>query len=79
MGWLKFTHTEGEDLVNLDKILRIKKTSEVQVTIYDSNSIIPLTFEFSDEIKTNQFIYKLTQVLDTINLDELSVEYFTRD
>lgn len=79
MSWLKFTHTDGEDLVNLDKVFRIKKTSDVQVTIYDTNSILPLTFEFNDEIETNQFMYKLTQVLDTIDLDELSVEFFTRN
>lgn len=79
MSWLKFTHVEGEDLVNLDKVFRIKKTSSTEVTMYDTNSIIPLTFQFESETEASQFMYKLTQVLDTMNLDELSVEYFTRD
>lgn len=79
MKWLKFTHSKGVDLLNLSSILRITKTGETEITIFDNNSILPITFTFDDDVATNQFFYKLTQVLDTINLDSLAVEYFTRD
>jgi hypothetical protein len=78
MKWLKFTHVEGDDLINLSKVFRIKQTSEKKITVYDSNSIVPLTFEFETEEEARHFFYKLTQVLDTIDLDSFSIEYFTR-
>jgi hypothetical protein len=79
MKWLKFTHSKGVDLLNLSSILRITKTGDTEITIFDNNSILPITFTFDDDVTTNQFFYKLTQVLDTINLDSMAVEYFTRD
>ena len=78
MKWLKFTHLEGDDLINLSKVFRIKQTSEKKITVYDSNSIVPLTFEFETEDAAKNFFYKLTQILDTIDLDSFSIEYFTR-
>jgi hypothetical protein len=78
MKWLKFTHLEGDELINLSKVFRIKQTSEKKITVYDSNSIVPLTFEFETEDAAKNFFYKLTQILDTIDLDSFSIEYFTR-
>lgn len=79
MSWLKFTHTDGTDLINLSKVFRIKQTSDTEITVYDSNSILPITFGFNDQVEANQFFYKLKQVIDTIDLDNISVEYFIRD
>ena len=79
MSWLKFTHSEGTELVNLSKVLRISQTSDLDVTIYDSNSIIPITFTFNNPTEANHFFYKLNKVIDTIDLDSLSIEYFLRD
>lgn len=79
MSWLKFTHSDGTDLINLSKVLRISQTSDLDITIYDSNSIIPITFSFGTPTEANHFFYKLNKVIDTIDLDSLSIEYFLRD
>lgn len=72
MIWIKLTHTTGADYINLEQVYRIFQTSPTDLTFYDANSILPITYSFSTAQETIDVLDKLESLAQIIDIDKLA-------
>lgn len=70
MRWIKLTYSSGIRLINLEEVYAIDGTSSAtDITFYDSNSILPITYSFSSSQEKDEVLAKLSAVISPIDLD----------
>jgi hypothetical protein len=72
MSWIKLNHTTGVEYVNLNQVYKINRTSPVELTFYDANSILPISFTFNSAQDLNEVLLKLEAIVSIIDLDKLA-------
>jgi phenylalanine-4-hydroxylase len=72
MIWIKLTHTIGADYINLEQVYRILQTASTDITFYDANSILPITYSFSTAQETVDVLDKLESLAQIIDIDKLA-------
>ena len=72
MIWIKLTHTIGADYINLEQVYRILQTASTDITFYDANSILPITYTFSTAQETVDVLDKLESLAQIIDIDKLA-------
>lgn len=73
MNWIKITDVGGPDYINLSQLYRIVgNPSTFQLTFYDANSILPITYTFSNLADYNTFVNKIERVAAIIDIDSLA-------
>ena len=73
MRWIKLTHSTGINYINLEQVYMIDgSTSPTDITFYDSNSILPISYTFSTSQEKDQVLSKLASIIDSIDLDLLA-------
>lgn len=72
MNWIKLTHVSGADYINLTEVYRIVQTSATDLTFYDANSILPITYTFASTQELTAALNKLERILNTIDIDSLA-------
>jgi len=72
MIWIKLTHTIGADYINLEQVYRILQTASTDITFYDANSILPITYSFSTAQETIDVLDKLESLAQIIDIDKLA-------
>jgi hypothetical protein len=72
MAWIKLEHVSGFDIINLDKVYRILETSPVEITFYDSNSFLPISYTFSTTANKKHFYNNLIKVINAIDVSQLA-------
>jgi len=74
MIWIKLTHTSGADYINLEQVYRIFQTAPTDLTFYDANSILPITYSFSSAQETLDVLAKLESLARIIDIDKLAAQ-----
>jgi len=72
MNWIKLTHVSGVDYINLTEVYRIVQTASTDLTFYDANSILPITYTFSSAQELTEALNKLERIINTIDIDALA-------
>lgn len=72
MTWIKFEHTLGKVRINLDNVYAIIETSSTNLTFYDNNSILPVTYTFASAQDLSNFVSQIESVIRCINIDQLA-------
>lgn len=72
MAWIKLQHISGFDLINLDKVYRILETAPDEITFYDSNSFLPISYTFSSSLEKEHFYNNLIKVIGAIDIASLA-------
>jgi hypothetical protein len=72
MVWIKLTHSGGADFINLDQVYKIKQTSATELTFYDANSILPISYSFSTLANLNDALNKFQSIVRVIDIDNLA-------
>jgi hypothetical protein len=72
MTWIKFEHTLGTVRINLDNVYTIVESSPTNLTFYDNNSILPVTYTFSSAQDLSNFVSQIESVIRCINIDQLA-------
>jgi len=72
MTFIKLTHTTGSDYINLDHIYRIVETAVDEITIYDANSILPISYTFSSAQEQIEVLAKFESIVGIIDIDKLA-------
>lgn len=72
MNWIKLTHVSGSDYINLTQVYRIVQTSATDLTFYDANSILPITYTFSSAQELTFALNKLEAIVNIIDIDALA-------
>lgn len=72
MNWIKLTHVSGVDYINLTEVYRIVQTTSTDLTFYDANSILPITYTFSSAQELTTSLNKLERIINTIDIDSLA-------
>jgi hypothetical protein len=70
MRWIKLTHSSGIRYINLEEVYTIDGTSSpTDITFYDANSILPITYSFASAQEKNEVLAKLTSIISPIDID----------
>lgn len=72
MNWIKLTHSSGAEYINLTEVYRIVQTAATDLTFYDANSILPITYVFSSAQELTTTLNKLESIIDTIDIDAIA-------
>jgi hypothetical protein len=72
MIWIKLTHSGGEDYINLGQVYRIYQTSGTQLTFYDANSILPISYNFATNADLKDALSKFQSIVRVIDIDNLA-------
>lgn len=72
MRWLKITHNDGVDYLNVEQVYRVMSTGAAQVTFYDSNSILPTVYDFASAQEKNEFLQKFEKIMMAVSIDQLA-------
>ena len=72
MLFIKITHNGGFDYINLNQVYRIVQTSATEITFYDVNSIIPITYSFPSAADATLFLAKFDSFSKVIDIDKLA-------
>ena len=72
MAFIKLTHTAGADYINLDHIYRIVETTSTEITIYDANSVLPISYSFIDAQEQIDVLAKFESIIGIIDIDKLA-------
>lgn len=74
MRWIKIDHTDGVTFLNITQVFQFEASSTDEVTFYDANSILPTTFTFSSQNDRDEFLAKMSSILDVVNVDAMAVQ-----
>ena len=72
MLFIKITHTGGSEYINITQVYRIVQTSATEITFYDVNSILPITYTFSSAADATSFLAKFDSLSKVIDIDKLA-------
>jgi hypothetical protein len=72
MTFIKLTYSTGSVYLNLDKVYSIEETSTADLTIYDANSILPVTYTFATAAERASVVAKLESIVRVIDIDALA-------
>ena len=72
MTWIKLTHSTGADYINLAQIYRIIQSTTLELTFYDANSILPISFTFSSADELTATLKKLESLVNLIDIESLA-------
>jgi len=75
MVWIKLTHVNGSDYINLDQVYKITRTAELSITFYDSNSILPTTYTFANINELKSALMKFERLVNIVDLDKLAIQH----
>jgi hypothetical protein len=74
MIYIKLTHVSGIDYINLDQVYRITQTSSTDLTFYDANSILPITYSFSSAQELTATLKKFESIIQSIDITSLATQ-----
>ena len=69
---VKLTHNGGADYINLEQVYRIKQTSSTELTFYDANSILPISYTFTNFAALQDALLKIESIVRVIDIDNLA-------
>ena len=72
MVWIKLTHTGGDDYINLEQVYRIYETSSTELTFYDANSVLPISYTFASPSVLMDTLSKFERIVRVIDIDNLA-------
>jgi hypothetical protein len=72
MTFIKLTYSTGTVYLNLDNVYSITETGTSDLTIYDANSILPVSYTFSSAAERDKVIAKLESIARVIDIDALA-------
>jgi len=72
MTFIRLTHSSGSIYINLDQVYSIEETGISDLTIYDANSILPVTYSFSTAADRSEVLAKLESITRVIDIDKLA-------
>ena len=72
MTFIKLTYSTGTVYLNLDNVYSIQETGTSDLTIYDANSILPVSYTFSSVTERDKVIAKLESIVRVIDIDALA-------
>jgi len=72
MTFIRLTHSSGSIYINLDQVYSIEETGTSDLTIYDANSILPVTYSFSTLADRSEVLAKLESIARVIDIDKLA-------
>lgn len=72
MVWIKLTHSTGADFINLEQVYRIYVTSPTELTFYDANSILPISYTFASSADLTDALSKFESIVRVIDIDNLA-------
>jgi hypothetical protein len=70
--WIKLNHIAGVEYVNLDQVYKINRTAPNEITFYDANSILPISFIFNSSQDLDEVLLKLEAIVSIIDIDKLA-------
>lgn len=74
MTFIKLTHSSGSVYLNLDQVYSIEETSTADLTIYDANSILPVSYTFASASERSEVLAKLESIVRVIDIDKLATQ-----
>lgn len=72
MTFIKLTHSSGSVYLNLDQVYSIEESGTADLTIYDANSILPVTYTFVSANERSEVLAKLESLARVIDIDKLA-------
>ena len=72
MVWIKLTHTGGDDYINLEQVYRIYETSPTELTFYDANSVLPISYTIASAASLKDALSKFESIVRVIDIDNLA-------
>jgi hypothetical protein len=72
MVFIKLTHSGGADYINLEQVYRIYQTSATELTFYDANSILPISYNFATVADLKDALSKFESIVRVIDIDNLA-------
>jgi hypothetical protein len=72
MVFIKLTHSGGSDYINLDQVYRIYQTSSTELTFYDANSVLPISYTFATSSDLKDALNKFESIVRVIDIDNLA-------